>query len=86
LFGIIAGMNRYFFHVFNDEETRDEVGQLFSDLAAARASAERDCISLAMESIAEHRHLVMHHRVDIDDEAGVTVSTVHFGDVIEVHA
>jgi hypothetical protein len=79
-------MTRYFFHVFNDEETRDETGQLFVDLAAARASAERDCIALAMESIAEHRHLVMHHRIEIEDATGVMVSTVHFGDVIDVRA
>lgn len=79
-------MTRYFFHVFNDEETRDETGQMFVDLAAARASAERDCITLAVESIAEYRHLVMHHRIDIEDAAGATMATVRFGDVIEIRA
>ena len=77
-------MTRYFFHVFNDEETRDEAGQMFDDLAAARASAERDCIALAMESIAEYRHLTMHHRIEIEDAAGATGATVRFGDVIDV--
>ena len=77
-------MNPYFFHVFNDEETRDESGQMFDDLAAARASAERDCISLAMESIAEYRHLTLHHRIDIEDAGGIILATVRFGDVIDV--
>jgi hypothetical protein len=79
-------MVRYFFHVFNDEETRDEVGQLFADLAAARLSAERDCVELAVESITEYRHLIMHHRIEIEDATGTTMSTVRFSDVIEVRA
>jgi len=77
-------MERYFFHVFNDEETRDEDGQEFPDLAAARASAERDCVSLAAHSITEHGHLVLHHRIDIEDAAGASVGTVRFSDVVDV--
>ncbi|MFC3557284.1 DUF6894 family protein [Sphingomonas qilianensis] len=44
-------MARYFFHVHNDVETRDELGQEFPNLEAARASAARDCIALAVHSI-----------------------------------
>jgi hypothetical protein len=79
-------MSRYFFHVFNDEETRDEHGQEFADLAAARASAQRDCLALAAHSITEHGHLVLHHRIDIEDVGGVTVDTISFADVIDVKA
>jgi hypothetical protein len=77
-------MTRYFFHVFNDEETRDEDGQEFADLAAARASAERDCLALAVDSITEHRHLIMHHRIEIENASGLTVDTVRIGDVVSV--
>lgn len=79
-------MARYFFHVFNDEETRDEYGQEFPDFSAARASAQRDCLTLAAHSITEHGHLILHHRIDIEDFAGVTVDTISFGDVINVQA
>jgi hypothetical protein len=77
-------MTRYFFHVFNDDETRDEEGQEFVDLAAARASAERACLALAADSITEYGHLVMHHRIEIEDVSGTTLDTVRFGDVVAV--
>ncbi|MEG3086000.1 DUF6894 family protein [Sphingomonas sp. PB4P5] len=77
-------MQRFYFHVFNDEETRDEIGQVFSNLAAAQTSAELDCVALAAASVTEHRHLIMHHRIEIEDKTGAVLSTVRFGDVIDV--
>ncbi|KQS02183.1 hypothetical protein ASG11_15495 [Sphingomonas sp. Leaf357] len=79
-------MAGYFFHVFNDEKTHDDEGQVFADLAGAIARAEKDCIALALESIAEHRHLIMRHHIDIEDSKGRGVATVSFGDVITVSA
>jgi hypothetical protein len=77
-------MARFFFHVFNDVETRDEDGQDFEDVAAARASAVRDCLALAAHSITEHHHLIMHHRIEIEDVTGASVGTVRFSDVVDV--
>jgi hypothetical protein len=51
-------MPRYFFHVFNDEETRDEEGADLPDTPAAVRRAADEARILAAESIKEHGHLI----------------------------
>lgn len=79
-----ATMPRYFFHVFNDEQTHDEEGQEFPDLARARLAAEQACRILAAHSIVEHGHFVRGHRVEIANAHGETLAVVSFGDVVQV--
>ncbi|MDO7841919.1 DUF6894 family protein [Sphingomonas immobilis] len=77
-------MSRYYFHVFNDEETRDDEGQEFPDVAAAHARARYEVQRLAAHSITEHGHLVLHHRIEVEDQDGNWIATVQFGDVVEI--
>ena len=50
-------MARYYFHVFNDEQTHDDEGQEFPDVQAARDRAHYEIRKLAAHSIAEFGHL-----------------------------
>ncbi|MDX3901088.1 MAG: hypothetical protein QHC40_11365 [Sphingobium sp.] len=78
-------MNRYFFHIYNDDITLDDEGVELPDLNAARQRALREARLLAAESVVEHGHLILHHRIDIA-MADETVATVRFGDAIQVQA
>jgi hypothetical protein len=77
-------MARYFFHVFNDEETRDEEGAEFPDMPAALQRAAYEARILAAESIREHGHLILAHRIQIEDEGGHALGTVRFGDAVVI--
>jgi hypothetical protein len=77
-------MTRYYFHVFNDEETHDHEGQEFSDVQAACDRAHYEVRLLAAHSITEHGHLILHHRIEVEQPDGTKVATVSFGDVVEI--
>ena len=77
-------MARYFFHVFNDEKTHDDEGVEFASLEAAQAHALLSARNLAAESIIHCGHLVLHHRIDIENENGAHVSTVQFRDAFDI--
>ncbi|WP_137787784.1 hypothetical protein [Sphingomonas sp. 3P27F8] len=75
-------MPRYFFHLYNDEVTSDEEGTECADDSAATALAEEEVAIQAADSVRKHRHLVRSHRIVVANEAGDTVTTVTFGDVV----
>jgi hypothetical protein len=79
-----GGVPRYFFNLRDDVILDDEEGQEFADLAAAEDRAERYVLEMAAVSIAEHRRVNLHHRIEVADEAGRVVLTVEFGDVLTV--
>ena len=76
-------MPRYFFHLHNDIETRDEEGVELADLAAARGLAEREARSIAAHSVTGGT-LDLAHSIEVTDAGGTTVLRVRFGDVIEI--
>lgn len=66
-------MPRYYFHVFDDEETFDEEGSELPDLEAAREYAKDNARALVCESVKKG-HLNLDHRIEIEDEAGQRVA------------
>lgn len=76
-------MAHYFFHLFNDLTTHDDEGMELGDNRAARDYAVGAVRALAAESIVEHGHLILSHRIEIQAE-GEVVDVVHFGDAIEI--
>ena len=76
-------MPRYFFHLHNDIETRDEEGIELPDLAAARGVAEHEARAIAAEAVANGR-LCLHHSIEVTDESGASVLTVRFGEAVEI--
>lgn len=77
-------MSLYYFDVFNDDVTIDEEGIDLPGPGAAVARAKSEVLALAADSVLTHGHLILDHRVQIRDMAGVVVANVRFGDVVEV--
>ena len=76
-------MPRFFFHLFNDEDTLDREGMELSDEAAAHEQAIRAAKDMASQGVADGR-LVLSNRIEVVNEAGEVVETVHFRDVVHV--
>lgn len=79
-----AGMPRFYFHLHNDEDASDEGGRELPDLEAARGYA----VSMARFEVAEAAkrdgQIFLSHRIDIADEDGTVLGTVHFRDAVQV--
>jgi hypothetical protein len=76
-------MPRYYFHLFNDVTSIDEEGAEFPSEAIAVQRAQANAREMAAESVRDG-HLVLSHRIEVGNETGDKIATVHFGDVIEV--
>ena len=76
-------MPRYYFHLFNDEDTFDREGMELPDEAAAHEQAVRSAKDMAAQGVADGR-LVLGNRIEVVDEHGQTVDTVIFRDVVQV--
>lgn len=79
-------MPRYFFHLHNDVDARDEEGVDLPDLRAARTEATRQARDMIGEIVKEEGRLTLHHRIDIEDKAGAVLSTVWFSDAVTVES
>jgi hypothetical protein len=77
-------MARYYFHLHNDVECRDEIGQDFPTLNAAVGQATEYAREMAAASVKELGRIVLHHRIDLEDESGAIVHTVTFGEAVNI--
>lgn len=77
-------MPRFYFHLHNDLDVPDEEGKELSDLNAARAYASEQARGLLGELAKEEGRIVLHHRIDIEDEQRVVLQTVFFREVVTV--
>ena len=76
-------MARFFFHVFDDQETLDDEGAELPDLDAARARAIAGARSLICECVARGR-VNLDHRIEVADESGARCLTIRFRDVVTI--
>jgi hypothetical protein len=76
-------MPRYFFHVLNDIDARDEEGQELDNLAMAHLKAVDFARDLAATSVQQGR-LNLTHRIDVENEAGEVLVTVTFDEAVEI--
>jgi hypothetical protein len=75
---------RYFFHLRNDLDVPDLEGQELPDLDAAHAQAVAYAVDMAAASVLEHRKVNLHHRIEVEDEAGQVLEAVKFGDAVAI--
>jgi hypothetical protein len=75
---------RFYFHLLNDVDAPDQEGVELPDLNAALEQAVRNARFTAAETLKETGRIVLRHRIDIEDERGHVLQTVHFGDVVKV--
>jgi hypothetical protein len=77
---------KFYFHLHSDVDVPDDEGVELPDLAAARARAVR-CARVTFAEVAKDEgRVVLHHRIDIEDEHGAVLATVYFRDAVEVDA
>lgn len=74
---------RFFFHLHNDIETRDEEGRDLPNADAALALARNEARLMAAESVRTG-HLDLSHNIEVTDESGATCFRVSFGDVLAI--
>jgi hypothetical protein len=76
-------MPRFYFHLFNDIESRDEEGAEMPNAAVALQRAKVLAREMAAESV-KHGHLILDHRIELTNEHGDRIGTVRFSDVVEI--
>jgi hypothetical protein len=76
-------MRRFYFHLYNDETSIDDEGIELPNEAVALQKAAKDARTMAAQSVLDG-HLVLHHRIEVVDDKGEKVGTVHFGNVVEI--
>jgi hypothetical protein len=79
----LAAVQRFYFHLYDDVISMDEEGTELPSLQAARERAIENARALACAEVLEG-NLNLKHRIDIADEDGDVVATVHFRDVVEL--
>lgn len=77
-------MPRFHFHLHNDLEVPDPDGIELPSLEAALVAAVRYARFTAAETIKDTGRMVCNHRIDIEDENGVVLDTVYFGDAVKI--
>ena len=75
---------RFYFHLHNDMDVVDEEGVELPDLEAARSHAVRQARVTFAETARDAGHVVLHHRIDVEDEQGTVLATVKFGEAVKV--
>lgn len=74
---------RYFFHLHNDIDVRDDEGVDLPDLDTARRRAVQYACEMAAESVRDG-HLVLSHSIEVTDEAGDRVFSLSFADAVQI--
>ena len=73
----------FYFHLFNEVTCMDDEGLELADQPVAMQKATMLAREMAADSVRNGR-LVLSHRIEVADESGATIGTVHFGDTVEV--
>ena len=76
-------MPRFFFHVYDEAVTIDEIGVELPDVAAARAAALEGARAILGSELVEG-HLDLSHRIEVEDEARRPVLTLPFSAAVEI--
>jgi hypothetical protein len=76
-------MPRYYFHIYDDIDVRDEDGIDFPDLASAERAALDGAREMMCGQVMDGR-LNLRHRVEIEDEAGERLMVLPFSDAIRI--
>jgi hypothetical protein len=74
---------RYFFHVYDDLDLRDEEGIELADVESARAAALAGARAMMCDQVMKGR-LSLDHRIEIETETGEPVLTLPFGEAVKI--
>ena len=76
-------MPRFFFNIFDDAATIDEVGLDLPDVAAARETAIEEARAAIGEAVRRGR-VDLSHRIEVEDEARRPVLMLPFSAAVEI--
>ena len=76
---------RFFFHLYDDIVARDAEGQELPDADAARSRALVSAREMACAEVLKG-HLNLRHRIEVEDESGTLLASVHFGEAVDIEA
>jgi hypothetical protein len=76
-------MPRFFFHVHDEADFIDEEGIELADAEAARAAALAGARALMCDQV-KLGQLNLHHRIEVEDEAGGAVLSLTFAEAVEI--
>ena len=77
-------MPRYYFHLFNAVDIRDDIGRHFATLEDAHADATEACRALMAEDLRNDGQITLSHRIEIVDEEGATKLIVPFRACVDI--
>lgn len=77
-------MPRYYFHLRNDLDVRDEEGQERPDALAARAKALQYAREMAAVSVVEQGKVDLSHFIEVQDGSCAVIASVTFGDALTI--
>lgn len=77
-------MPRFYFQLYDDVDVPDDEGVELADLESARAYAVKCARVTFAEMAKDEGRVVLHHRIDIEDERRSVLDTVHFRDAVRV--
>jgi hypothetical protein len=78
-----AGMPRYFFHIYDELELDDDEGLELADDEAARNQALAGARAMMCDQLKAGQ-LTLHHRVEVESEAGESILILPFGDAVRI--
>lgn len=76
-------MEKFYFHLFDDEDVWDTEGTELPDEAEALRRGHIAATEMAAQSVRDGC-LVLGHRIVVCGENNRSVGTIHFGDVVQV--
>lgn len=77
-------MTRYYFHTHHDIETLDVIGRELMSPDSARDHAVAEARAAAASEVRALGTLSLSHRIEVMDELGAIVTTVHLADAVRV--
>lgn len=77
-------MQRFFFHVFDEDTTLDEQGQMAADVAVARGVALASARELICEQVRSG-HLNLQNYIMVTNEFGQEVFRVSYAEAVALH-
>jgi hypothetical protein len=75
---------RFYFHLRDELDVRDEEGQELPGVEAAIKYAQICARAEVVEILKETGRVVLNERLDIEDDRGCIVDTVWFRDVVRI--
>jgi len=75
---------KFYFHLHDDVDVPDDEGVDLSDLEAAQTYAVHCARVTFGESAKDEGRVVLHHRIDIEDEQRTVLATIYFRDAVSV--